>query len=127
MENQLGRTRLSLFYLAGYTLPSGLALLLAPALTLKLLFTSGHYPDPIVRLTGVVLFALGVFVLQTIRHRLAVLYPTTLIVRSVILVVLGGLYWMSGDPLFLVLVGVVGFGFVLTLSCWLLDRRTATA
>src|SRR5579859_143167 len=123
MENQMGRTRYSLFYLAGYTVPSGLALLFAPALTVKLLFSSGHYPDVILRLVGIVLFALGVFVVQTVRHRLAVLYPTTLFVRSAILLALGWLYFMSRDPMFLVLVGVVGFGFVLTMSCWLIDRR----
>jgi uncharacterized protein YjeT (DUF2065 family) len=123
----LGRTRLSLYYLAGYSLPSGLALLFAPALTLKLLFSNGHYSELIVRLVGIPLACLGVIVVQLIRHRVAVLYPTTLAVRVFILASVGWLYSLSGDPMFLALLGVVGFGFVLTLSCYLLDRSAARA
>src|SRR5437870_1970915 len=119
MDNSFARTRLSLFYLAGYSLPSGLALLFAPALTLKLLFSNGHYPDVIVRMVGVPLASLGVFIVQTVRYRLTMLYPTTLLVRSFILVSLAWLYSMSGDPMFLALIGVVGFGFLLTGTCYL--------
>jgi hypothetical protein len=74
-----------------------------------------------------VLVCLGVFVVQTIRHRLAVLYPTTLGVRVFILGSLGWLYGMSGDPMFLVLIGVVGFGFLFTLTSYLIDRRAVVA
>ena len=118
------RTHLSLYYLAGYLIPAGIALIAAPQLTLKLLLSNGNYGDVLPRLLGVVLLALGIFVLQTIRMRLDALYGTTLIARAVILTCLLGLYLYARDPLFLVLLAVVGFGFVLTGASYLLDRRS---
>jgi hypothetical protein len=75
-------------------------------------------------LLGVVLLALGIVIVQIIRHQLEVLYPTTLIVRTLIVAVLTGLFIYSHDPLFIALVVVVGFGMVLTGSSFLLDRRS---
>ena len=119
------RTHLSLYYLATYLLFAGVALVLAPRFALTLLLTNADYGDVMPRLVGVVLFALGVVIVQIIRHDLEVLYPTTLAVRAVILVVLLSLYAYSGDPLFVVLVGIVGLGVVLTGTSYLLDRRSA--
>jgi len=119
------RTRLSLYYLAAYLLGAGIALILAPSLALKLLFASGQYGDVLPRLLGVVLLSLGIVIVQIIRHQLEVLYPTTLIVRTLIVAVLIGLFIYSHDPLFISLVVVVGFGMVLTGSSFLLDRRSA--
>ena len=39
------RTRLSLFYLAGYLIPAGLLLLFAPTFALRLLLSNGEYGD----------------------------------------------------------------------------------
>ena len=121
------RTHLSLYYLAGYLLFAGVALILVPAFALGLLQSNGNYGDVLPRLLGVVLFALGVFVAQVIRHRLDVMYPTTLGVRAVILVVIAALYVMARDPFFLVLLAIVGLGFVLTGVSYWLDRRDRTA
>jgi len=118
------RTRLSLYYLAAYLLGAGIALIFAPSLALKLLFATGHYGDVMPRLLGVVLLALGIVIVQIIRHSLAVLYPTTLILRTIIVAVLAGLLIYSRDPLFISLLVVVGFGMVLTSASYLSDRRT---
>jgi len=118
------RTRLSLYYLAAYLLGAGIALILAPSLALKLLFASGQYGDVLPRLLGVVLLSLGIVIVQIIRHHVEVLYTTTLIVRTLIVAVLIGLFIYSHDPLFISLVVVVGFGMVLTGSSFLLDRRS---
>ncbi len=118
------RTRLSLYYLAAYLLGAGIALILAPSLALKLLFASGQYGDVLPRLLGVVLLSLGIVIVQIIRHQLEVLYSTTLIVRTLIVAVLVGLFIYSHDPLFISLVVVVGLGMVLTGSSFLLDRRS---
>jgi uncharacterized protein YjeT (DUF2065 family) len=121
------KTRLSLYYLAAYLLGAGIALIFAPSLALTLLFASGHYGDVMPRLLGVVLLALGIVIVQIIRHQLEVLYPTTLIVRVFIMAVLAGLLIYSRDPLFISLMVVVGLGMVLTGSSYLSDRRTAGA
>jgi uncharacterized protein YjeT (DUF2065 family) len=118
---------LSLFYLATYLLGAGIALILVPSLTLTLLFAKGHYGDVMPRLLGVVLLALGIVIVQIIRHRLEVLYTTTLLVRVFIMLVLAGLLVYSGDPLFISLMVVVGLGMVLTGSSYLSERRTKLA
>lgn len=104
-----------------------MALVAAPGLTLTLLFSNGHYGDVMPRLLGVVLFALGVVVVQIIRHQVEALYSTTLVVRSVIVAVLAGLFVYSRDPLFISLIVVVGIGMILTGSSYLSDKRRVVA
>jgi uncharacterized protein YjeT (DUF2065 family) len=118
---------LSLFYLATYLLGAGIALIFAPSLALALLFANGHYGDVMPRLLGVVLLALGIVIVQIIRHRLEVLYTTTLLVRAFIMLVLAGLLVYSGDPLFISLMVVVGLGMVLTGTSYLSERRIEVA
>lgn len=120
-------TRLSLFYLATYLVGAGVALVAAPGLALTLLFSNGHYGDVMPRLLGVVLFTLGVVVVQIIRHRVEALYTTTLAVRLVIVLVLAGLFVYSHDPLFISLFVVVGIGMILTGSSYVRDRRSGSA
>ena len=119
------RTHLSLYYLAGYLLFAGVALVLTGQSVMRLLLSNGEYGDALPRLLGVVLLALGILVVQIIRHRLDVLYPTTLVVRLLILAVLAWLYASTSDPFFLVLIAIVGLGVVLTGASYLLDRRDA--
>jgi uncharacterized protein YjeT (DUF2065 family) len=121
------RTRLSFYYLAAYLLGAGIALIVAPSLALKLLFATGHYGDVMPRLLGVVLLALGIIIVQIMRKQVEVLYTTTLIVRTFIVVVLAGLLVYSGDPLFISLLVVVGLGMVLTGLSYVSDRRTSVA
>lgn len=121
------RTRLSLFYLATYLLGAGIALVAAPSLTLTLLFSNGHYGDVMPRLLGIVLFALGVVIVQIIRNRVESLYTTTLVVRAAIVVVLAGLFVYSRDPLLISLIVVVGIGMLLTGSSYLSERNRVYA
>ncbi len=119
----LTRTRISLFYLAGYLYTGGIGFLFAPGLSLELFLSNGSYSDAMVRMVGVLLLSLGILATQMIRLNLDALYPSTLMVRSLILATLVWLYFRSSDPLFLILTGIVGLGFVLTLSSYLADRR----
>ena len=122
------RTRLSLFYLAGYLLPTGLLLLVAPRVTLRLLQSNGDYgSDVFVRVAGLLLLAIGIIVVQIIRRRVEALYPTTLLVRALFLVAFLGFYLQTRDPLFLVILGVVGLGFLLTGTSYWVDQRSSEA
>jgi len=118
------RTHLSLYYLVGYLIPAGIALIAAPQFVLRLLLSNGEYGDVMPRLVGVVLLALGIVVLQILRLQAVALYSTTLIARSVILVCLVGIYVYARDPLFISLMVIVGLGFVLTGASYLMDRRS---
>jgi hypothetical protein len=117
------RTRTSLYYVIGYLIPGGLGLLVAPPLALNLLFSSGSYGDVMPRLVGLMMVALGAFVVQIVRRKVEVMYLTALMVRSAMLPVLLSFYLMSRDPLFLTLFGIVGVGVVYTGTSYWLDRR----
>ena len=119
----VNRTRTSLFYLAGYLIPTGLGLMFAPRLVLQLLFSNRQYDDAFPRFAGVLMVALGIIVVQAIRTRAEALYPVTLVVRAVIWPWVLYLYAASGDPFFLVVLGVVGFGMALTGTCYWLERH----
>jgi hypothetical protein len=116
------RSRLSLYYLAGYLMLGGFALLVAPEPTLKLLQSNGHYGDVFPRLAGMLLSGLGMNIAGIIRARAQALYPATLAVRSYFVVCLVGFYLLSKDPFFLVVLVVVVIGMALTLTSYLLDR-----
>ena len=58
-SHELPRTRLSLYYLVGYTLPVGAALMFVPQMTMSLLLTNHAYDDLGLRMFGVLLFSLG--------------------------------------------------------------------
>jgi hypothetical protein len=118
------RTRWSLFYLAGYLLPTGLLLLVAPRAAFALLLSNRDYgSDVFPRVAGLLLLGLGIVVVQIIRLKAEILYPTTLIVRSLFLVGFIGFYVYTRDPFFLVVVAVVGLGVALTGTTYWLDRR----
>jgi uncharacterized protein YjeT (DUF2065 family) len=117
------RTRYSLFYLVGYLVPGGLGLIIAPRITLRLLLSNGDYGNVMPRFAGMLMLALGVIVAQAVRHRLEVIYTTALTVRSGMLPVLYSFYILSGDPLFLALLVIVGIGVVFTAVSFALDRR----
>ena len=118
----MNRTRLSLYYLCSYLLIGGLVLLFFPAEGLKLLLSNGSYGDVFPRVAGMLLAGLGMTVLGIIMTRSEAMYPVTLIVRTCFLAGFATFYWLTGDPLFLVLLAIVGFGFVFTLTSYLLDR-----
>ena len=117
------RTNRSLIYVATYLLGSGSFLLVAPRLALDLLFSTGDYGEILPRLAGLLLLGLGILVVQIVRYRLSALYATTLVVRGLFCVGFVVLYVMSHDPLFLVLLGVVGIGVVATSVSYVLDRQ----
>jgi uncharacterized protein YjeT (DUF2065 family) len=117
------RTHLSLFYLAGYLVPAGLLLILVPTFATQLLLSNQTYDEPPLRLAGIVLLALGLIVVQIIRHDVEVLYPTTLGVRGMISLGLLYLLVSTGNPFFGVVLVVVLIGVALTGTSYLLDRR----
>ena len=120
------RTNLSLIYVAAYLLGAGIFLLLAPRLALHLLLSTGEYGEILPQLAGLLLIGLGILVVQIIRYRVVALYPTTPAVRLVFCFGFIALYTRSRDPLFLVLLGVVGLGVLATSVSYVLDRRQGT-
>jgi hypothetical protein len=121
-RHELPRTRLSLYYLVGYTLPVGVALMLVPQMTMSLLFTNHAYDDLGLRMFGVLLFSLGMIVSGMIINNASRAYPVTLFVRGFIIAALFVLYTQYGDPALLVIDLVVTVGWALTFLGWRKDK-----
>jgi uncharacterized protein YjeT (DUF2065 family) len=119
------RTHLSLYYLAGYLVPAGLLLFIAPTFATQLLQSNHTYEEPALRLAGLVLLALSILIIQIIRHHVEVMYTTTLVVRSMLSLGLLWLFLSTGNPFFGVVLAVVLIGIGLTGTSYLLDRRDA--
>jgi uncharacterized protein YjeT (DUF2065 family) len=122
-DDDMRRTYLSLYYLVGYLFPAGLLLLLAPTFATNLLLSNQTYDEPPLRLAGLVLIALGILIAQIIRHRVEVLYTTTLIVRGMLSLGLFALLVTTGNPFFGVILVIVLIGVALTGASYLVDRR----
>jgi hypothetical protein len=121
----VNRTRLSLYYLAGYLILIGAGLLLIPEQTLRWMLSDGHYGTVFPRLAGMLMSGLGMNIAGIIRGRTEVLYPATLGVRTYFLICLGAFYALTRDPFFLVLLGFVLIGMTLTLLSYLSERTRA--
>lgn len=119
----LRRTRLSLFYLAGYLYPTGFCLYFAPQWFMKLLFSNQQYSDAFPQMSGILLVGLGIVVTAVILYGNEMFYRMTLIVRIVLWSGILGIYLRSGDPFFVVVLAVLGFGILLTGSIYLAERR----
>jgi len=119
--------RLSLFYVATYLTTAGLGMTFAPQLTLDMMFSNGHYEPAFVRMSGLFVLGLAAFVIQIIRYRLAVLYPTLIGVRIVFCTGYVVLYAQTRDPFFLTTLGIVGAGLVASSLGLALDRRSLPA
>ncbi len=121
-RHELPRTRLSLYYLVGYTLPVGVALMFVPQTTMNLLLTNHAYDDLGLRMFGVLLFSLGMFASGMIINNASRVYPVTLFVRGFIIAALFVLYTQYGDPALLVIDLVVTVGWALTFLGWRKDK-----
>jgi uncharacterized protein YjeT (DUF2065 family) len=105
----------------------GIGFLFFPRITLTLFLSNGNYSDVMVRIMGVFLLSIAIIIIQIIKHRATFLYPTTLVVRAFILSAFTLFYILYRDPMFVVLFVIVGVGFLITLTGYLLDRRNEKA
>lgn len=121
--HRLPLTRLSLYYLVAYLTLTGLGLMFVPSATLNVLRANPTHSVDMARFAGILMLALGLVVSQIIRHRLDVLYPATVAIRLVIWAYVAWLYQQSRDPFFTAVLGVLGFGILLSGSALLVEAR----
>ena len=125
-DTDMSKTRFSLFYLGSYLAVIGFGLLLAPDVTLRILQSNGDYGNVFPRVAGMLMSGLGLSIFGMIRAHSSELYAATLLMRAYFIACIFAFYAMTADPLFLVLVGIVGLGFVLTLGSYLSIERVRT-
>jgi hypothetical protein len=122
MSTPLSSTRVSLYFPATYLVVAGVGFMLFPTFMLRLLFSTGHYERFFVELCGLFLLGLAALVIQTIRLRLAAMYPTLIGVRVFFCVGYIALFGQTRDPLFLSLLAIVGSGLLVSMICIAKDR-----
>src|SRR5688572_25557889 len=116
-------TRRSLVYVAAYLSLSGLGLFLVPGIVLNLFLSTGQYDYIFMRVTGAVLIVLATFVIQMVRYRLYVMYPTVIAVRFFLCVTWIFIYILTHDPMFLIFLAIVGIGVILSIAGYCVDRK----
>jgi len=79
------------------------------------------------RVAGMLMSGLGLSIFGMIRARSYEQYPATLFMRVYFIVCFVVFYVTTRDPLFLILIGIVGFGLVLTLAAYVRDRTAVVA
>ena len=121
------KTRKSLWFLTSFLLASGASFLLLPQLTATLFLSNTVYPDLMLRVIGMFLFAFGIVMLQIVRHRIEVLYLTTVIVRAFIAASLLWFFAITLNPMYLVLVTFVIVGTVITGYNYMTERKIGAA
>ena len=119
----MNKTRLSLYYPATYLTVAGVLLLVAPQFSMQLLFSNGEYDDVFPRVAGMMILGLGLIVIQVIRLRQEQLYSTLWVIRLLFCIGWLGFYFYTKDPYFLVLLAIVGAGFIWTGVNLLQERR----
>ena len=107
--------KLAEYYLVGYLLVGGIIFSFLPFQGLRLFLSSEVYSPVMVRFVGTFLLALAVFVINGLIRKDPHLLSTALLARTVILTGMVVLYFSSRNPLFLVLTGIVGLGYILSL------------
>ena len=116
------RVRLCIWYVAGYLVLSGLALLISPRVALAAMLSNTDYGNVMPRWVGMLSVAMGTLVGQIVRLRIAALYPLSFFMPAAMLVGFVGLYLQSEDPLFLAVSAVVGIGVLATGTSMLFER-----
>ena len=122
----MNKTRLSLYYPATYLTVAGVLLLIAPQFSMRLLFSNGDYGDVFPRVAGMMILGLGLIVIQVVRLRQEQLYSTLWGIRLLFCIGWLGFYFYTRDPYFLVLLAIVGVGFIWTGMNLLQERRSKT-
>jgi uncharacterized protein YjeT (DUF2065 family) len=121
------RVRLCIWYVAGYLVLSGLALLLAPQAALAAMLSNTDYGVVMPRWVGMLSVAMGTLIVQVVRQRVVALYPLSFFMPAAMLIGFVGMYLQSENPLFLAVAAVVGIGVVATgMSMWAAVLRPRT-
>ena len=126
-HSELRRTRASLFYLVAYLFPLAAGLLISPTDTFHLIGSRAEHATTAWRLFGGLLLVLAMVVVRLIRKRQSAAYINTAIGRLAFVVLFSYLVGKTGNPAYLVILVVLGFGVAWTLAGLALDVREELA
>src|SRR5215472_13078805 len=119
----LRRTRASLFYLTAYLFPLATGLLISPTATFRLLGSKAEHATTAWRLFGGLLLVLAILVVRLIRKHLSAVYINTAIGRMVFVGLFSYLVGKTGNPAYVLILIVLGFGEAWTRVALAVDLR----
>ena len=119
----LTRTRVSLFYLTAYLFPLATGLLVIPTRTFHLLGSQAEHATTAWRLFGGLLLVLAIVVVRLIRERRSATYINTAIGRLAFVGLFSYLVGKTGNPAYVLVLTVLGFGEAWTLVALAVDLR----
>jgi uncharacterized protein YjeT (DUF2065 family) len=102
--------RYSMMYLATYLSCAGIGFLFAPTVATRLLLSNTTYEEVPMRIAGLFALLLAIVVIQIVRYKIEVIYPTSVVARVIALIVLAVLYFQTHNPLFITLFVIVFVG-----------------
>ena len=104
--------KITLTYIVIYLAIGGLGFTFFPNQILELFLSNGNYGDIMPRIAGMFMCALSFLIFRIIRNEDWHYYSATIYVRSSIVLILSWLFYKSGDPMLLVLMGIVLIGLI---------------
>lgn len=115
---------LTLWYLAGYLLFGGIGFASIPQPTLRLFLSTGNYDDTMVRVAGMFMIMLGGLIATMAFRKDFTYYRYSILARTFAVAFLLTLYFVTTDPLFLVLTTVVLIGLLPSMYVAFHEGRT---
>ena len=122
MGNQL--KRIAFIYLISYLGVAALGFGLFPALTMKLFLSTGDYGVIMPRMVGAIMGLLSFLLFVIYRMGDWKKYsPFTMMARTPLVLFIFYIYYISDDPMFLIINGIVLLGLITTAIGTVLQRR----
>ena len=116
--------RIAFIYLISYLSVAAVGFGFFPTLTLKLFLSNGDYGVIMPRLLGAMMGVLGFLLFMIYRNGDWKKYsPFTMMARTPLVLFIFYLYYVSGDPMFLIINAIVLVGLVTTAVGTVLQRR----
>jgi len=110
-------------YLISYLGVGGVGFALFPIETQKLFLSNVDYGDIMPRLVGAFMCLLSFLIYHMYKNRDWKYYPITIIARIPVVLFIFYLYFISDNPMFLMINGIVILGLLMTILGYFLDKK----
>ena len=115
--------RISFIYLISYLAVTGISFAFFPAMTMELFLSNGDYGEIMPRMVGAIMIVLSFLLFSIFRLGDWRKYSLiTILAGTPLVLFLGYVYFLSRDPMFLIIIGVVAMGLIATVFGTVLDR-----
>ena len=115
--------KIAWIYLISYLAIGGVGFAFFPAETQQLFLSNVDYGDIMPRLVGAFMCLLSFLIFHMYKNRDWKYYPITIMARIPVVLFIFYLYYISCNPMFLMINGIVIVGLVMTITGYYLGRK----